>query len=501
MKPIFHNQLEQVTRNMNYRFCLVAILLTVTGCGGGGSSSVPSGNPPPITVPPVPNTSCSGNHLINVVAATDEGLSGAGNGPDKAIDDDLNGASRWETTGDSITITFDLGARHLVREVGIAWFAGDQRVASFSVFSSEDGANFESLLANQQSSGETTSFERYDTPDTPAQYIRIENHGNSVNLDNSIIEGTAFGCTLDTATAAFESGNVDAADFALDSGAPPGSNFELLSWKLNTPADLDGNGISDSPSETDLDNGFTDGFFFTGPAGGMVFRSTIDGAKTSANTSYTRSELREMLRRGNTGISTRGVNRNNWILGYQPDPGIIVGGRNGVLRGTLAVNHVTESGDRNQVGRVIIGQIHAEGDEPARLYYRKYPENERGFIYFAHEIRNSDDIYFPVVGPVNNSLDNAPADDANPENGIALDDVFSYEITQQDARIDVVVRRGDRSGPIIGHNYVDMRQQNSGYDVANEWMYFKAGAYSQNNTGDGDDFDQVTFYDLENSHD
>jgi poly(beta-D-mannuronate) lyase len=172
-----------------------------------------------------------------------------------------------------------------------------------------------------------------------------------------------------------------------------------------------------------------------------------------------------------------------------------------VLRGTLAVNHVTETGNRNQVGRVIIGQIHAEGDEPARLYYRKFPENERGFIYLAHEIRNSDDIYFPVVGPVNGNLDNAPSDDANPENGIALDEIFSYEITQQDARIDAVVRRGDSTGPIIGHNYVDMQQRNSGYDVPEEWMYFKAGAYSQNNTGDGTDFDQVTFYELEASHD
>jgi poly(beta-D-mannuronate) lyase len=482
---------------MNYRAALFAILLAVTGCGSGGSSG--GGNPP--APPPPPPTSCEGNHLVNVIDATDNGLSGAGNGPEMAIDDNLDPASRWESSGDPGTITFDLGERYLVREIGIAWFEGDQRIASFNVLASEDGVDFEPLLDNQQSSGETQSFERYDTPDTPARYVRIENHGNSLNADNAIIEATAFGCTLDRQTAVIEPGNVTASDFALDPAQPPGSNFELLSWKLNTPADLDGNGISDTASETDLDNGFTDGFFFTGPEGGMVFKSTIDGAKTSANTSYTRSELREMLRRGDTSISTRGVNRNNWILGYQPDPGIAVGGRNGVLRGTLSVNHVTETGNRNQVGRVIIGQIHAENDEPARLYYRKFPENERGFIYLAHEIRGSDDIYFPVVGPVNSSLDNAPADNANPANGIALDEIFSYEITQQGARIDVIVRRGDSTGPIIGHNYVDMQEQNSGYDVPEEWMYFKAGAYSQNNTGDGTDFDQVTFYELENSHD
>jgi poly(beta-D-mannuronate) lyase len=118
----------------------------------------------------------------------------------------------------------------------------------------------------------------------------------------------------------------------------------------------------------------------------------------------------------------------------------------------------------------------------------------------AHEIRDSDDIYFPVLGPINSNLDNAPSDDENPENGIALNEIFSYEITQQGARIDVTLRRGDRNGPIIGHNYVDMEQQNSGYDIPGEWMYFKAGAYSQNNTGDDTDFDQVTFYEIDNSH-
>ncbi|MEO0576093.1 MAG: polysaccharide lyase family 7 protein [Pseudomonadota bacterium] len=484
---------------------MAGLVLTAAGCGGGSSRTVEPTTSTPPTTPTTPTTppatTCTGNHLINVVAATDEGDSLAGNGPDQAIDDDLDPTSRWVSPGDAKTITLDLGARHLVRELGIAWFEGDQRIATFGVLTSEDGVTFDALLTDQQSLGATRNFERYTTPATPARYVRIENFGNSATAENAIIEAVAFGCTLDTPTAVMEASNVTAADFGLDPAQPPGSNFELLSWKLDTPADLDGNGISDTASETDLNTGFNDGFFFTAPDGGMTFRSTIAGAKTSANTSYTRSEFREMLRRGNTGISTRGVNRNNWILGYQPDPGLSVGGRNGVLRGTLAVNHVTETGNRNQVGRFIIGQIHAEGDEPIRLYYRKFPENERGFVYFAHEIRDSDDIYFPVLGPVNTDLDDAPSDDTNPENGIALDEIFSYEIFQRDARIDVILRRGDSSGPIIGHNFVDMQAQNSGYDVPQEWMYFKAGAYSQNNTGDGDDFDEVTFYALENTHD
>ena len=413
-----------------WRLLPIAML---AGCGGGSSTpavndDVATPAPTPAPTPPPVATTCVGTNLINILAAEDDGDSLPGNGPSLAIDDDFEDASRWQAPGDAKALTLDLGARHLVREIGIAWFDGDQRSARFSVLASEDGSNFEMLLMDQQSSGETTSFERYAITPTPARYLRIDNFGNSVTSDNAIIEATAFGCTLDTPNPVREPGNAVASDFGLDASLSPGENFALLSWKLNTPGDLDGNGLADTASENDLDDGFSDEYFFTADDGGMVFRSTIAGVTTSANSRYTRSELREMLRRGNSGVSTRGVNRNNWLLGYQPDPGLPIGGRNGVLRATLAVNHVTETGSRSQVGRVIIGQIHAESDEPIRLYYRKYPENERGFVYFAHEIRNADDLYFPVLGPVNDDPDSAPSDDADPANGIALDEIFSYEI-------------------------------------------------------------------------
>ncbi|MEL6871014.1 MAG: discoidin domain-containing protein, partial [Pseudomonadota bacterium] len=212
---------------MKFRASLVACLFLLSGCGGGGSTETVSGGTPPTpTPPPTPPpeplpTTCAGNHLINVVAATDDGMAGAGNGPEQAIDDNLDPTSRWESPGDAVTITFDLGARHLVREVGIAWFAGDQRAASFNLAYSVDGVNFESLLDNQTASSATQSFERYDTPDTPARYIRVENFGNSQNTENAIIEATAFGCTLDTPTAVFQDSNVTAADFALDPTQPP----------------------------------------------------------------------------------------------------------------------------------------------------------------------------------------------------------------------------------------------------------------------------------------
>ncbi|MEO1235059.1 MAG: hypothetical protein AAFZ18_39850, partial [Myxococcota bacterium] len=66
---------------------------------------------------------------------------------------------------------------------------------------------------------------------------------------------------------------------SLDPSAPPGSNFELIDWYLNTPADADGDERSDRISERDLEDGFDDPrYFFTGEDGAMIFRSTVGGA-------------------------------------------------------------------------------------------------------------------------------------------------------------------------------------------------------------------------------
>jgi len=48
---------------------------------------------------------------------------------------------------------------------------------------------------------------------------------------------------------------------------------------------------------------------------------------------------------------------------------------------------------------------------------------------------------------------------------------------------------------------IDMNVLNSGYDRSDEWMYFKLGAYTQNDSGNGSDGDIVTFYRTSVSHD
>ena len=296
-----------------------------------------------------------------------------------------------------------------------------------------------------------------------------------------------------------ESPAVIAERFGLDPSLPPSGNFELIDWYLNTP-EADSSDRSRRIDEVDLANGFVDtNFFWTADDGGMVFKVTNAGARTSTNTQFVRTELREMLRAGNTSINTRNSdgtpNLNNWVFSSAPESAqASAGAVNGILRATLAVNAVTTTGRESRLGRVIVGQIHAKSDEPIRLYYRKLPGNERGSIYAAHEISGGDDIYFEIVG-------SRDSDAANPTAGPALDEIWSYEIIAEGNLLTTIIRIGDLEGVELGRAVIDMSA--SGYDVADDFMYFKAGAYNQNNTDDGgdpNDFAQATFYVLENTH-
>ena len=196
-----------------------------------------------------------------------------------------------------------------------------------------------------------------------------------------------------------------------------------------------------------------------------------------------------MLRRGDSRIDTKGITKNNWVFSTAKRKNRKkAGGVDGLLEATLAVNHVTTTGDARQIGRVIVGQIHATDDEPVRLYYRKLPNNPKGSIYIAHEPLEGDEQWYDLIG---SRASNA----SNPEDGIALDEVFSYKIYVEGDSLTVTIVRQNQEDVT---QTVDMSK--SKYNKSNQYMYFKAGVYNQNNTGDDNDYVQATFYQLENSH-
>jgi len=267
----------------------------------------------------------------------------------------------------------------------------------------------------------------------------------------------------------------------LDSTLPPSGNFDLSYWKLTRPNQQE-------IGEDNLSNGFVkDGEFYTDPTtGAMVFWCPNDGA--TGGSTYPRNELREMIRAGDNSISTQGINGNNWVFSSSSMTNQeAAGGVDGVMTATLAVDYVSETSDESRkTGRVIVGQIHASDDEPCRIYYRKLPGNTKGSVYFAHEPTTGPEQWYEMIGSRSDGA-------SDPEDGIALGEKFSYKIEVVFNTLTVTIMREGKPDVV---QEVDMT--NSGF--ADDWMYFKAGNYNQNNAGDPNEYAQVSFFALNVSH-
>lgn len=245
----------------------------------------------------------------------------------------------------------------------------------------------------------------------------------------------------------------------LDTRAKPSQNFDLTHWKLTLPS-------GDEIKTDRLIAGYTNpSAFYTDPeSGGLVFRCP-NRAGTTRHSNYSRSELREMLAPSESADD----DENNWT----PEDG-------GTLDARLRVDRVSRTGDKKKVGRVVIGQIHGPDSEVIRLYYQNKPDQPKGRIYAGLDDVSGDTVWSPNIVPNANG------------GGIALGEEFDYRIRLAGRQLTVIVE------PASGGRYVYTRTIDDGY--LGENLYFKAGVYNQNNTGDGGDFVQATFFRLVRSH-
>ncbi len=383
------------------------------------------------------------------------------------IDNNFMAESRWSTAKNEESLVLTFAAPALIKGVSITWLNNDNRSYSYDLAVSKDQKTWISVLSSELSNAMSSRAQYIEITEHTANHLKITVNGNTLDDNNHIVEVEAFGCKTDIA-----------------------SVIELDDWYLSIPVDDSLYSKAQSIKESTLTSDYFNAeFFFLDVNGGQVFRAPIEGAKTSTNTSYTRTELREMLRRGDTSISTQGINENNWVFSSASnEEQQAAGGVDGELFAELAVNYVTKTGDRAQVGRVIIGQIHANDDEPIRVYYRKLPENDKGSIYLAHETLGGEDSYYELIGTRSKSA-------VNPENGIKLNERFAYRISVVGNQLTFTLSRSQQEDI---STIIDM--SNSGYDLGKQYMYFKAGVYNQNNTGEAKDYVQATFYSIENSH-
>ena len=140
----------------------------------------------------------------------------------------------------------------------------------------------------------------------------------------------------------------------------------------------------------------------------------------------------------NSGITSRTSSNTRTELGQKKHWIPEVGGK---LTGTLKVQHVSTSGDARVAASysVVVGQIHSdEGheNEPIKIFYKKFPGHTKGSVYWNYEINTDGEdnstrwdystaIWGYDMSAVGPSANEYPAE---PENGVALGEEFSYEI-------------------------------------------------------------------------
>jgi hypothetical protein len=417
----------------------------------------------------------------------------------RAIDDDPSFSTRWSGYGSNVSLLIDFGQEVNLDYLKIATYKGNERKQSFQLWSGTSMSGPWSKFNTKSTSGTTTGLEEFDLTNKTGRYFRIKFTGNSSNLWNTVTDLEMYGTpTSGTTTTTTTTTTPTTPTGTLDPTKKPSGNFDLSKWYLSVPVDK-GGGIATSISVSDLNNGYTHStFFYTGTDGAMVFVNYPKNApKTSSNTSYSRCELREML---DTSVDDTGLTKNNWVFGNSSSSAKSkAGGVDGTLTATLAVNRVTQTGSSNtQIGRTIIGQIHASSNEPCRLYYHKLTDHSKGAIYVAHETKGGTETFYNMIGSYvketgsgAGDLDGSPS---SPSDGISLNEKFSYTIKTSGTNLYVTISRDGKSDVTETIN-----MSNSSY--ADDWMYFKAGVYTQNKTATSStDYDKVSFYALAIKH-
>lgn len=123
-------------------------------------------------------------NTCETVSASDQ----TGGAAINVIDNDLN--TRWAAEGNGQYIEFCLGENLVaLNGVEVAFFSGDQRITTFDILASQNGAVWDTLLVGMMNSGTTLEKELYEFPEVQlVKNIRIIGYGNTINNWNSITE-------------------------------------------------------------------------------------------------------------------------------------------------------------------------------------------------------------------------------------------------------------------------------------------------------------------------
>lgn len=312
----------------------------------------------------------------------------------------------------------------------------------------------------------------------------------------------------------------------LDPQKAPSENFDLSHWKMVLPMEdtkPERAGQVMEISLEQLNKGYQQkDWFYTDPqTGAMVFKAP-NMAMTTPNSKNARAELHEVISGESVIAKDSKIDenkpKNNFVLASHPEADTF-GAIGGKMSATLAVDHVSESGDHrhNDSFAVVIGQIHAGTNEPLKIFYRKLPDQEYGSVYWSYENNALGDDYNKRLDVTHDVFGKAKIrfGQAEPTDGIKLGEKFSYnvQVSGDIMYLDFAKNLDDKT-PVTRHFAIDLGKgkylgnpYDSGYK--NDFFFFKAGAYNQCNVGvvgcknegiEAGDYAQVSFYKLDLSH-
>lgn len=280
----------------------------------------------------------------------------------------------------------------------------------------------------------------------------------------------------------------------------PADKFDLNQWKITLPLDDNNDGKVDEIDVRPIQKYSHPDFFYLDENGYMVFAAP-NSAKTTSGSTNTRSELRQMPRGKKTSIKTSGP-KNNFAVAEHPkaEDFSSIGGK---MSATLKVDHVSKNAkysEKYPAYSVVIGQIHAGkafetklhklgfgwGNEPLKIYYKKWPNHEKGSVFWTYErnLAKTDpkrvDIAYPVWGQTWEFSDDPG------EEGVALGEEFSYEVNVRGNIMQLLFSSPTRETIEYRVNlannidpYGQPDKDDLIYSYSGDWMYFKAGAYNQ----------------------
>ncbi len=325
-----------------------------------------------------------------------------------------------------------------------------------------------------------------------------QNNKTDISTLSKIYEETSFQITvshptIDTIVDTLETNNDEStyianyfAKYSNYSGYPSEVISFFDEWKITLGSGSTVNNLINYEHE--------DYFYNSNDETDWVVYKTPNSGGTTANSSNTRSELRQL---------------SEWT----PETG-------GKLTGTLKVMHVSTTGDARVPATfsTVVGQIHSsEGheNEPLKIFYKKFPGHTKGSVFWNYEINTdgdngerwdySIDVWgydWSVVGSSATSYPDEPTD------GIELGEEFSYVINVYDGIMYLTFTSDGHETKTFTKslvssdytNYSDIPQQvltifnstgQDGTELSNaysgELQYFKQGAYNQTNGKNPDD--------------